>query len=304
MIMAAWRNACGHLATPGSCSERWCLCPVWVRWAIFKSEEHKEEESLASQRRSRPTTSLHSSHDWVGQELICMCFWCRPVARFPWTRDGLRRWGGGGQMCAVVWWKWIEVGEWCKWVGAEKMKWVLTLACRLVSRDPQAARRSPLNHFTFFRPDPSHMTASLACRTWVSVERVGYRLQSIKTSNRWPTIVAPLPLFFLAPKPYIAHYFTSRCRGCLFPSRSSYPAKIIGRICPRSKSWPRLVRRMIAHTGRETQLSWRGHYRDTYRGSMGGITCALSGPSDVIYQSCQWLHFIRGAELNGCLSCM
>lgn len=150
MIMAAWGNACGHLATPRSCSVQWCLCPVWVRWAIFKSEEHKEEESSASKRRSRPTISVHSSHDWVGQELICMCFRCMPVARFPWTRDGLRRWGDGGQMCAVVWWKWIEVGECCELVGEEEMKWVLTLACRLVSRDPpssQTVAPEPLHFF-------------------------------------------------------------------------------------------------------------------------------------------------------------
>ncbi len=113
-------------------------------------------------------------------------------------------------------------------------------------------------------PDPFHIAASLARNVCLCGVWRGYRLQSIMTFNRWPTIVIPPPFFPFSGKPHIARHFTSPCHRCFFPSCSSYPAKIIGRICHENKSQPRLVRCIIGHGGRGL-LSWRRRYIDTYK---------------------------------------
>lgn len=103
------------------------------------------------------------------------------------------------------------------------------------------------------------------------------------------TYYSTTPPLFPTPKPHIAHYFTSPCYGCFFPSHSSQPAAIIGKMCFESKLWLLPVHCIIAHRWR-VLLSWRGHYR-ALQGSRTGITCTLV----MIYQSCQWPYFFTSS---------
>lgn len=139
--------------------------------------------------------SVPSLHDWVSQELICIG--CRPVAWFPWTRDGLRRWDVRGQVCECVC---VCVVGVCvmdmDWGRAEKgtrNEMSLTLGCCLISRDPQSSQTVGSWAALPAGPDPFHIAASLARHTCLCGVWGGYRLLSIMTFNQWPTIVIPPP---------------------------------------------------------------------------------------------------------------
>lgn len=164
----------------------WCLFPVWVRRTIFKTDHARATNSSG--------ITVHGSHDWVSLELISMHIRCRLMVALPWTRDSLRRWGDGGHWCVCVWLSYgygLRSGREVVLVGAEK--WNELWPWRAVSsaetpEQPDDGLYLPawsISHCCII--STPHMSL---CGVWG-----GYRLPSIMTFNRWPTIVKPPPFF-------------------------------------------------------------------------------------------------------------
>lgn len=130
--------------------------------------EHGAEESSASERWPCAQFTW-SSEPGINLRLICVHFRCRPVARFPWTRDGSRRkcdwWGKNVCGCVTD----GGQGDHVELVGGEKWN-ELRPWCVVPSAETPEQPDSGLLSRSTCRPDPFHVAASLARHTCVSVE--------------------------------------------------------------------------------------------------------------------------------------